>query len=128
MLTAIEGGKDIPFPIKRIFYMYQTSANLRVKLGKLDSYIEQRRVLSQRYHEALSGTSLILPKVSPNCQHAYYLYVCRHTERDRIISNLVERFDIKLNVSYRWPIHLMKGYECLEYRSGDLPNTEKSLP
>ena len=101
------------------------AAILRVKLGKLDSYIEQRRVLSQRYHEALAGTSLILPKVSPNCQHAYYLYVCRHTERDRIISNLVERFDIKLNVSYRWPIHLMKGYECLEYRSGDLPNTEK---
>ena len=27
ILTAIEGGKDIPFPIKRIFYMYQTSAN-----------------------------------------------------------------------------------------------------
>jgi len=26
-LTAIESAKDIPFPVKRIFYMYQTSAN-----------------------------------------------------------------------------------------------------
>jgi len=102
------------------------AAILRVKLRKLDSYIEKRRTLAQRYHKALAETSLILPKASPNSHHAYCLYVCRHSERDLVTSQLAEQFDINLNVNYRWPIHLMKGYECLGYKNGDLPHAEKA--
>ena len=29
------------------------------------------------------------------------------------------------NVSYPFPIHLMKGYKNLNYKKGDLPITEK---
>ena len=101
------------------------AAILRVKLTKLNTYLEKRQLLAHRYNEILADSSLRLPTISSDCQHAYYLYVCRHPERDKIISKL-ETQSINLNVSYRWPIHLMKGYEYLGYRLGDLPNTEKA--
>jgi len=101
------------------------AAILRVKLPKLGSYLKSRQLLAHRYNELLNGTSLTLPIVSPNCNHAFYLYVCRHPERDQVIANL-ESQGINLNVSYRWPIHLMKAYKELGYQQGDLPNTEKA--
>jgi len=100
------------------------AAILRKKLPRLNSYIEKRRLLARRYDDYLDETSLILPAVATNSEHAYYLYVCRHPERDRIISELRKQ-EIFLNTSYRWPIHLMEGYKHLGYKIGDLPNTER---
>jgi aminotransferase EvaB len=55
--------------------------------------------------------------------HAYYLYVVRHKRRDEVIARLKEQ-EIFVNVSYPWPIHMMRGYADLGYRQGDLPQTE----
>jgi aminotransferase EvaB len=99
------------------------AAILRFKLGKLDSYIDQRRALAENYDRRLATTSLILPKVVDGNKHAYYLYVCQHPQRDSIIESLKAR-DIFVNISYPWPIHTMKAYEYLGYRQGDLPHTE----
>jgi dTDP-3-amino-2,3,6-trideoxy-4-keto-D-glucose/dTDP-3-amino-3,4,6-trideoxy-alpha-D-glucose/dTDP-2,6-dideoxy-D-kanosamine transaminase len=56
---------------------------------------------------------------------AYYLYIYRHPERDRIIEEL-KKPDILVNTSYPWPIHIMTGYEQFRCRQGDLPHTEKA--
>jgi aminotransferase EvaB len=96
---------------------------LRTKLRRLDGYIARRRELARRYNEQLSGTSLILPRVSPGSFHAYYLYVVRHPHRDDMMERLKD-YDIYVNVSYPWPIHTMRGYAHLGYRAGDLPHTE----
>jgi dTDP-3-amino-2,3,6-trideoxy-4-keto-D-glucose/dTDP-3-amino-3,4,6-trideoxy-alpha-D-glucose/dTDP-2,6-dideoxy-D-kanosamine transaminase len=93
------------------------------KLARLDRYIAARRQIAARYHESLKGTSLILPDTAAGNVHAYYLYVCRHPERDGILAELAQR-DIVLNVSYPWPIHIMRGYAFLGYREGCLPETE----
>jgi aminotransferase EvaB len=93
------------------------------KLIRLDSYIEKRRVLAKRYDTILEGTSLILPKVLPFNKHVYYVYVCRHKERDLIIEELKKR-NIIVNISYPWPIHTMRGFSYLGYKIGNLPNTE----
>ena len=93
------------------------------KLKRLDQYIARRRDLARRYDEMLAETSLILPKTAPGNDHVYYLYVCRHPDRDRIIKELAKR-DIIVNVSYPWPIHIMRGYQHLGYEQGDLPETE----
>ena len=69
--------------------------------------------------------SLSLPKVMAGNDHAYYLYVCRHPDRDRIIEEL-KKHDILVNISYPWPIHTMTGYEYLGYTEGDFPHTEKA--
>lgn len=97
---------------------------LRFKLAKLDGYIERRRELAARYREMLANTSLELPVVQEGNSHVYYVYVVRHPQRDEIISELKKR-DILLNISYPWPIHLMRGYSYLGGKEGDLPVTEE---
>lgn len=99
------------------------AAILLRKLERLDGYVERRRALAARYDAALGDTSLVLPWTEDGNQHAYYLYVCRHPDRDRIIEELAKR-EILVNVSYPWPIHVMLGYSWLGYEEGDLPHTE----
>ncbi len=101
------------------------AAILLKKLGHLDEYLARRRELAARYDRRLAGTGLILPRTAPGNRHAYYLYVVRHPDRERILERLGER-DIHLNVSYPWPIHTMTAYRELGYREGDLPHTEQA--
>ena len=99
------------------------AAILLTKLDHLDSYIERRQTIASRYDEELADTGLALPKTDAGNLHAYYLYVARHPDRDRIIAELAKR-DVVVNVSYPWPIHVMRAYESLGYRQGDFPETE----
>jgi dTDP-3-amino-2,3,6-trideoxy-4-keto-D-glucose/dTDP-3-amino-3,4,6-trideoxy-alpha-D-glucose/dTDP-2,6-dideoxy-D-kanosamine transaminase len=99
------------------------AAILLNKLAHLDAYIERRRAIAARYDAELADTNLVLPARAQHCNHAFYLYVCRHPERDTIIKKLAEH-DIRVNVSYPWPIHIMDGYRCLGYTAGDFPHAE----
>lgn len=99
------------------------AAILLTKLDHLDEYIQRRQTIASRYDEDLADTSLALPMTDDGNVHAYYLYVARHPERDRVIDELGKR-DIVVNVSYPWPIHTMRAYESLGYHEGDFPETE----
>ena len=99
------------------------AAILLVKLRALDRDIARRREIAARYEQALKGTSLVLPRTLPAHTHAFYLYVCRHPDRDRILSEMAAR-DIWLNVSYPSPLHLMPAYRNLGYAQGDFPQAE----
>lgn len=96
---------------------------LRYKLTKLDGYIDSRQKLAARYNKILAGTSLELPTTQKGNSHVYYVYVARHSRRDELIAELKKK-DIMLNISYPWPIHLMRGYSYLGGKEGDLPITE----
>lgn len=96
---------------------------LRFKLSKLDGYIDRRRQLAARYDKIFGCTSLELPPIQKGNSHVYYVYVVRHPRRDEIIAELKKK-DILLNISYPWPIHLMRGYSYLGGKEGDLPITE----
>jgi aminotransferase EvaB len=95
------------------------------KLKRLEGYIARRRELAARYDAKLAGTGLTLPKATEGNRHAYYLYVVRHPARDRIIERLAAR-DILVNISYPWPVHLMRGYADLGWRESQLPHTERA--
>ncbi len=97
---------------------------LRYKLKKLDNYILKRKELAKRYDKAFEDTNLITPIVQANNSHVFYVYVVKHKQRDNIIKYLNQK-DIFLNISYPWPIHIMRGYKYLGYKKGDLPKTEK---
>ncbi|WP_150251035.1 DegT/DnrJ/EryC1/StrS family aminotransferase [Nocardiopsis deserti] len=97
---------------------------LRRKLTRIDAYISGRRAIARRYQDALADTGLVLPAVAPGNEHAYYLYVVRHPERDRIIEAM-RAHDVELNISYPWPVHTMTGFRHLGHRSGSLPVTEE---
>lgn len=98
---------------------------LRNKLRRLPQYIARRRQLAKRYDAVLASTALTLPAVAKGAGHAYYLYVVRHPERDRVMAALSAR-DTVVNISYPWPIHTMPAYQHLGYSQGDLPNTESA--
>lgn len=99
------------------------AAILLTKLGHLDEYIARRQAVAARYERDLADTPITLPMTEEHNKHAYYLYVARHPERDRIVEELGKR-DIVVNVSYPWPIHTMRAYEWLGYEEGELPETE----
>jgi len=99
------------------------AAILLRKLARLDGYLARRAVLARRYDARLAGSGLTLPVTRAGNTHAWYLYVVRHPDRDRILRELAAR-DILLNVSYPWPIHTMRGYAALGYAEGSLPATE----
>ena len=96
---------------------------LRFKLTRIDHYIKKRQEIAARYDKGLKGTPLGLPKINPGSSHAYYLFVCKHEKRDKIIDYMKEH-DIMLNVSYKYPIHLMTAYKFLGYHEGDFPVAE----
>jgi dTDP-3-amino-2,3,6-trideoxy-4-keto-D-glucose/dTDP-3-amino-3,4,6-trideoxy-alpha-D-glucose/dTDP-2,6-dideoxy-D-kanosamine transaminase len=97
---------------------------LRRKLRKLDAYVAGRRTVAARYAEGLGDTDLVLPEVTPGNEHVYYVYVVRHPRRDEIIERL-KGYDISLNISYPWPVHIQTGFHKLGYAEGSLPVTER---
>ncbi len=101
------------------------AALLLLKLARLDADIARRQAIAARYERALRATSLVLPRTVPGNAHVYYLYVCRHPERDRILSEMARR-DVHLNVSYPTPIHLMPAYRECGYVEGDFPESERA--
>ena len=101
------------------------AAILSLKLPRIDGWIERRRAIAARYDRGLAGSGLVLPRESAHNRHTYYVYVVEHpTDRDGVLERLARR-DINCNVSYRWPIHIMRGSADLGYREGQFPVAER---
>ena len=98
------------------------AAVLRIFLGELDSWIALRREAAARYAELGLGAVCELPEDEPG--HAYHLFVCRSTERDRIRAALKEA-DIGSAVYYTTPLHLQPALAYLGWPRGSLPVTEQ---
>jgi aminotransferase EvaB len=100
------------------------AAILSLKLPRVPGWIERRRAIAARYDAGLAGTGLALPRENAHSRHNYYLYVAEHpTDRDGVLERLAQR-GVNCNVSYRWPIHTMRGYADLGYREGNFPVAE----
>jgi aminotransferase EvaB len=101
------------------------AAILSLKLPRIDGWIERRRTIAARYNQALAGSGLVLPRENAHSRHTYYVYVVEHpTDRDGVLERLAKA-DINCNVSYRWPIHTMRGNADLGYREGQFPVAER---
>ena len=86
------------------------AAILLKKLPYLDKWIARRREIANRYNDELKDLNLELPLEHHDNKHAYHIYVVGHKNRDKIMSNLAKQ-DIRLNISYPWPIHTMDAYK-----------------
>ena len=80
------------------------AAVLRVKLKYLDSWIEARRVLADRYTLGIVNPRVQCPREADGRFHAYYLYVVRTPHRDELQKALM-RADIGTQIHYPVPIH-----------------------
>jgi aminotransferase EvaB len=100
------------------------AAILGLKLPRIEDWISRRRDIAARYDRGLQNTGLRLPKENPHSRHVYHLYVVEAPgDRDALLERLAAR-GLKCGVHYRWPIHLMRGYEDLGYRAGQFPVAE----
>ncbi len=100
------------------------AAIINLKLTYLKKSIVARRRIALMYNSKIKNKDLILPSENKNCYHSYYVYVVRHKKR-KLIMDYLKKNGIFCNISYPFPIHLMKGYKYLGYKKGDLPLTER---
>ena len=98
------------------------AALLRIKLRKLDGYVEKRRAAAHYYNTHLPK-SIIPPIEVDGNKHAYHLYIVQSECRQEITLKLKEA-GIATGIYYPVPVHLQKCYCDLGYIEGSLPNAE----
>jgi dTDP-3-amino-2,3,6-trideoxy-4-keto-D-glucose/dTDP-3-amino-3,4,6-trideoxy-alpha-D-glucose/dTDP-2,6-dideoxy-D-kanosamine transaminase len=100
------------------------AAILALKLPRIEGWIGRRRDIAGRYRQGLAGCGLQLPKENAYGRHVYHLFVVETGDRDAALTR-IEAHGLKCGVHYKWPVHLMRGYEDLGYRAGQFPVAEK---
>jgi dTDP-4-amino-4,6-dideoxygalactose transaminase len=101
------------------------AAVLRIKLRHLDEWNELRRQHALRYDALLQDAGVTLPQVGPDRVHAYYVYVIRSHDRDRLHEQL-SNAGIGTGIHFPIPVHLQPASAELGYAPGDLPVTEQA--
>jgi dTDP-4-amino-4,6-dideoxygalactose transaminase len=99
------------------------AAILRVKLGHLQTWTDQRRQVAARYDQLLAGLPITTPYVTPGVQHAYHQYTIRAPRRDDLAAWLQER-GIGTMIYYPIPLHLQEMYAGLGLGEGTFPEAE----
>ncbi|WP_188208223.1 UDP-4-amino-4,6-dideoxy-N-acetyl-beta-L-altrosamine transaminase [Alkalibacillus aidingensis] len=100
------------------------------QLKKLDSFIQRRKQIAKKYHEAFQLLSPIQTSNLPNgCDSSWHLYVIRlkleelTTDRKTIFTAL-QHENIGVNVHYI-PVYYQPYYQHLGYKKGICPNVEQ---
>lgn len=98
------------------------------QLPRLDTYIERRNILAQRYDQALVGLPLQLPCIVPGNRSAFHLYAVRLktntlSKTHRQIFELLREAGIGVNLHYT-PVHLQPYYRDLGFVAGHYPESE----
>lgn len=102
------------------------AAILRVKLRHLDAWNSGRRAAAACYDALLKNVGgVTTPHVAGWGDHVFHQYTIRISRRDAVQKTLSEQ-EIATTVYYPTPIHLQPIYSSMDYRQGDLPQTERA--
>lgn len=85
------------------------AAILRVKLRHLDSGNAARRAIADRYSSALSGMSIQPPRIRPEAEHVFHLYVVESSSREEVRRNLAHK-GVDSAVHYPLAVHQQPAY------------------
>lgn len=100
------------------------AAILKVKYDHLAAWSEARRANAAYYDQHLGGIPQILtPHIDPRAVSCYNQYTLICEDRDGLLNHLKEH-DIGCAVYYPLPLHLQECFKELEYKEGDMPNSE----
>jgi len=93
-----------------------------VQLQKLDSFIQRRKEIYDRYYDAFSKLDwLDLPPIHGfGLQSSYYFFWIQTNRRNELAKYLLDN-DVYTTFRY-WPLHKVKFFES--YIDGEYPNTE----
>ncbi|ABC64763.1 DegT/DnrJ/EryC1/StrS family aminotransferase [Erythrobacter litoralis] len=95
------------------------AAILRAKLPHLDTWIDRRNAVAQRYFDALGDLDwLILPTIADNVRHAFHLFVVRTDHRDALQAFLKEN-GVSSGIHYPIALPDLGAYDYL--RGPDTP-------
>jgi len=98
------------------------AAMLNVKLKYLDSEIEARRAVANKYIEGICNPLVELPDYQIKDSHVWHLFVIRTQFREQLQKHLFQH-GIQTLVHYPIPVHKQKAYS--DYIDLELPITEK---
>jgi dTDP-4-amino-4,6-dideoxygalactose transaminase len=100
---------------------------LRAKLKHLPRWVEERRLVAERYRDLLSPLEgrLQIPYEPSWAKGAWHLYVVRVEDRDMFQKHLTEA-GVGTGIHYPIPLHLQAAYGHLGYKKGDFPVAEKA--
>jgi dTDP-4-amino-4,6-dideoxygalactose transaminase len=97
------------------------AAILNVKVPHLQKWTEARRKVAARYNELLAGVGdIVTPKVGPNRDHVYHLYVIRTEKRDALKKFLAEK-EIGTVLNYPKALPFYPAYAYLGHQPEDFP-------
>ena len=99
------------------------AAILRVKLGQLDRWTEERRERAARYRRELAGGPEEPVAERADVRHVYHLFVVRTPHRQHL-QRVLDRAGIGNGVHYPIPVHLQPPYR-FGYQPGDFPVSEE---
>ncbi|MGH7483586.1 MAG: DegT/DnrJ/EryC1/StrS family aminotransferase [Longimicrobiales bacterium] len=88
------------------------AAILRVKLKRLEQWVEHRNRVADRYLRELQGSCITLPAVRPWARHAFHLFVIRSERRDDLAAFLA-RAGIETGVHYPVALPDLPAYSYL---------------
>lgn len=100
-------------------------AILRVKLRHLESWIEARRAIAEKYNQLLEGSTVERPAAMAWARHVFHLYTLRSKRRD-LLQDSLQKEGIQTGIHYAVPAHLQPAYANLGYGRGSLPQSEKA--
>jgi dTDP-3-amino-3,4,6-trideoxy-alpha-D-glucose transaminase len=101
------------------------AAFLRVKLPRLDTWNDRRRVLAARYSDRLRDVpGLALPRPPQWAEPVWHLYVVRTDRRAAVVAAL-EKAGIGSLIHYPIPPHLQQAYADLGQGAGTYPLAER---
>jgi dTDP-4-amino-4,6-dideoxygalactose transaminase len=101
------------------------AAFLRVKLGHLEQWNDNRRRTAATYMDKLRGLGeFILPAVPGWCEPCWHQFVIRVNDRERV-RHLLDMAGVETMVHYPVPPHLSPAYTNLKYGKGDFPVAEE---
>lgn len=100
-------------------------ALLRVKLRRLEQWIELRQALAAVYDAELAGLDMERPEALADRRHVYHLYAIRLKNRDGLREHLRAR-GVQSEIHYPTPVHRMEAWSGQEYRAGDFPVSERA--
>jgi dTDP-4-amino-4,6-dideoxygalactose transaminase len=97
------------------------AAILKVKLPHLPAWTDARRRVASQYDEMLSGIEeLATPKVAPDCDHVYHLYVIKTGRRDDLKKYLTEA-GVSTALNYPKALPFYPAYAYLGHTPQDFP-------
>jgi dTDP-4-amino-4,6-dideoxygalactose transaminase len=103
---------------------------LSKKFEHLSGWLQSRKEAAQVYERLfadgdIENELLVLPRLRPDNQHVFNLYVVYAKERERLRKYLAEH-QIACGVYYPTPLHLQPCYSYLGHQLGDFPMAEEA--